>query len=269
MMKFLDYISNNKNAIMFGLGVIVAFMFMQQCNRIDSLKNELQIVEERANRNLNNLLASQDTIRLERNINGDLVSEISSFEYEVETLTQENKDLLKKYQLALNLNEEYKDINNLISAELEVKDSIISAGVLSFNNDTITVDVVDNKKWDKYNWRDFKGQVNILKDNDSTYSLLGSNFRFDQGISLRMAIVNDNGIDMLKVTSPYPNLAFTNIENINLVNDRLNFDRKVKKGGWSLGFGVGYGINLNNQQLVSWGPSIGIGLYYSPKWLRF
>ena len=83
-----------------------------------------------------------------------------------------------------------------------------------------------------------------------------------------MAILNVDGRDQLKVSSPYPGLTFTNIENINLVNDRLNRPA-VNKGGWALGFGVGYGINLNNQQFVSWGPSIGIGLYYSPRWLRF
>ena len=61
---------------------------------------------------------------------------------------------------------------------------------------------------------------------------------------------------------------FTNIENINIVNDRLN-TTNAKKAGWSIGLGFGYGINLNNQQVINWGPSIGIGVVYSPKWLRF
>ena len=36
-----------------------------------------------------------------------------------------------------------------------------------------------------------------------------------------------------------------------------------------IGIGVGYGINLNNNQVISTGPSIGLGVYWSPKFLRF
>ena len=73
---------------------------------------------------------------------------------------------------------------------------------------------------------------------------------------------------MLKITTPYSGVTFTNIENINLVNDRLNA-KQQKTAGFSIGFGVGYGINLNNNQVISTGPNIGVGLFYSPKWLRF
>lgn len=242
-------------------------LFMKQCNRIETLKRDVKIAKEIADRNLNNHLAAQDTIRLERNINGDLVSTISSYEYTIEQLEQKNEELLNDYKEALAINEEYKEINNLISAQLEIKDSIISAAAVKMDGDSIKVDLVDNKKWDKYNWRNFRGSV-VLYPQDSLYQVTRSIFEIEQGISLRMAILNVDGRDQLKVSSPYPGLRFTNIENINLVNDRLNRPT-VNKGGWALGFGVGYGINLNNQQVVSWGPSIGIGLYYSPRWLRF
>ena len=58
------------------------------------------------------------------------------------------------------------------------------------------------------------------------------------------------------------------IENINLVNSRLN-RKDQKKSRWLVGFGVGYGVNLNNNQVISTGPSIGLGIYWSPKFLRF
>jgi hypothetical protein len=269
MIQVLNYIKANKNLIVFISGALFMLLFMRQCNRIDQLKREVQLVQERSDRSFNNYLAARDTIQLERNINGDLVSEIRSYEFEIDALNEENKSLIRRYQTVLNINEEYKEINNLISAELEVKDSIISAGVITFNNDTITVDVVDNKKFDTYNWRDFKGNVSIFRNNDSTYSLLGSNFMFNQGISLDMAIVKKDGYSTLKVSSPYPNLKFTNIRNINLVNDKLNERTVTRKSGWSIGFGVGYGVNLNNQQVINYGPSFGVGLYWSPKWLRF
>ena len=81
------------------------------------------------------------------------------------------------------------------------------------------------------------------------------------------------GIPLLKVCNVLTNSSLViyrekNIENINLINTRLN-QKPVKTGGWGIGIGFGYGINLNNNQVISTGPSIGLGIYYTPKWLRF
>jgi hypothetical protein len=269
MKKFLDYIldKNNRGVIGFALGIILVLLLLNQCNRIENLKQDVADAEQVANRNFNNYLASQDSIKLEKNINGDLVASISSYQYDIESLKTSNSKLLKKYNDALKLNEKFKQVNNLISAQLEIKDSIIAASMVTYNNDSIIIDLADNKEWDKYNWRNFKGQL-VLYPQDSLFLVKRSIFEMDQGVSLTMAILNVDGKDQLKISSPYPNLTFTNIENINIVNDKLNRST-VKKSGWSIGLGVGYGINLNNQQVVSFGPSIGIGMIYSPKWLRF
>lgn len=267
MNNTLKNILSNKTLATFILGVAVALLLLGQCSRIDSLERKLDETERVADRNFNNYLAAQDTIELERNSNNDLVAKVRSYEYEINNLQQGNKALIRKYQSALNLNKKYIQINNLISAELQVKDSIIASGMIAKNGDTLSVSVADKKEWDKYNWRSFTGQIDLLKA-DTTYNLLSSNFMLTQGISLKMAIVEEGGIDLLKVSSPYPNLEFTNIENINIVNDRLNRPR-ANKAGWSIGLGVGYGMNINNNQTLNFGPSFGIGLYYSPKWLRF
>ena len=100
------------------------------------------------------------------------------------------------------------------------------------------------------------------------FNYSGASFDIDQKISLLAAIENVGGADQLKISTSYPGLTFSNIENINLINTRLN-QKPTKKGGWAIGVGVGYGLNLNNNQVISTGPSIGIGVYYSPKWLRF
>jgi hypothetical protein len=98
--------------------------------------------------------------------------------------------------------------------------------------------------------------------------VLQTKFELTQTLSLMAAIENVDGADRLKLSTSYPGLQIQDIENINLVNTRLN--RKAeKKSRWMIGFGVGYGINLNNNQVISTGPSIGFGLYYSPKFLQF
>jgi len=267
MKQIIKNILANKSLTSFILGAVIVILFLGQCNRINNLQVELDQVERVADRNLDNYLAARDTIRSERNANQELVSTIRSYEYEVGALNENVKQWIKAYQKTLAINKEYEKINNLISAELQIKDSIIANGSITKNEDTLTVSIADKKDWDKYNWRSFNGTVNILKYNDSTYSLLNSNFALNQGISLKMAIVENDGTSMLKVSSPYPDLEFTNIENINLVNDKLN-EPRVNKGGWSIGLGVGYGLNIQGST-VGFGPNVSLGLYYSPKWLRF
>ncbi|MFY7958243.1 MAG: hypothetical protein ACOVNT_09000, partial [Flavobacterium macrobrachii] len=132
-----------------------------------------------------------------------------------------------------------------------------------------TVSISDEKNWDKYNWRKFNGTVDLLRDKKTNNIKVVSNkFNFEQGIELKAAIINEKGVNKLKITSPSPGVLFTNIENINLVNDKLN-QKQEQRSGWSVGVGVGYGINLNSNQVISVGPSINVGIMWSPKWLRF
>ena len=235
MNNVIKNIVSNKPLRNFLAGALVVILFLSQCNRINNLQIKLDNTEAVANRNFENYLAARDTIKIERNSKDELVSTIRSYEFEVNTLQKDKEKLISKYEKALSLNKKYIEINNLISAELQVKDSIIASGIVSRNGNTLSVNVSDQKEWDKYNWRSFNGQIDLLKI-DTTYNLLSSNFSLNQGISLKMAIVEESGTSFLRVSSPYPNLEFTNIENINLVNDRLNQPR-ANKGGWSIGLG--------------------------------
>ena len=117
------------------------------------------------------------------------------------------------------------------------------------------------------NTRSLFGEL-IIRRLDSTYSYSNPFIKLDQTISLMAAIENIEGYNQLKISTSYPGLNISDIENINLINTKLN-QRNTKKAGWSIGIGVGYGINLNNNQVISTGPSIGVGVYWSPKWLRF
>ena len=271
MIDFKKYIPTNRNIILFGALVILVLLLMQQCDRNATLKEEVETTKMVATRNFNNLKASQDTIKFERNKNGELVAIKLGYEFDINTLTTENKRVIGDYQKALGLNKDLKGVNSLLRAEIKIKDSIINArsSVVTTSDSTATVSISDEKKWDKYNWRTFNGTVDLLRNKKTNNITVVSNkFNFEQGIELKAAIIKEDGINKLKITSPSPGVLFTNIENINLVNDKLN-QKLEKKSGWSLGVGVGYGINLNNNQVISIGPSINVGLIWSPKWLRF
>lgn len=266
--KILKMLSLNKNIAIFVVTTIFVLLFLKQCNQISNLKHDLNNTEMVANRNLNNFEAAKDSITTERNRSGQLVSKISSFEYDIEVLKSEKSKLLTKYNGLLNENAKLISVNNLIYTELTVKDSILNSNVeITQTEDSIEFKFNDKINWDKYNYREFSGVLELVRF-DSIFNIKSSRFDFNQGISLTTAIIKENGRNGLRITSPYPGLKFTNIENINIVNDRLNPVLQKPKN-WSIGFGLQYGFNLNNNQIISNGFSVGIGLQYSPSWLRF
>lgn len=271
MINFKKYLPINRNTITFVVLTILVLLLLHQCDRNSTLKVDAKNAQRVANRTLNNLKASQDTIKFERNRNGELVAIKLGYEFDINTLTDENKRVIADYQKALGLGRDLKGVNALLRAEIRVKDSIINArsSVATTSDSTATVLINDEKNWDKYNWRKFNATIDLLRDKKTNnLTVLSNRFNFEQGIELKAAIINKEGVNSLKITSPHPGVLFTNIENINLVNDKLN-QKFEKKSGWSAGIGIGYGINLNNNQVVSIGPSINLGLIWSPKWLRF
>lgn len=271
MFKLISYISKYKNTIKFvGLGILI-LLLLRQCGISSKLENSLNQAEMVSNRNLNNYLASRDTIRFERNRYNELVASKLAYEYDINELSDKNQEILSEYAEALNIKNRLEYINSVLSAQISIKDSIINSttDIVAVNDTVSLLNFTDKKNWDKYNWRTFNGSIKLLRDSSTnSISVASSKFDIEQGIGLKAAILNDNGVNSLRISTGYPGVTFTDIENINLVNDKLN-QRQTKKGGWSIGLGVGYGINLNNNQVISTGPSIGIGLFYSPKFLRF
>jgi tetrahydromethanopterin S-methyltransferase subunit G len=276
MNKYIEYYQTLKSKIsrttLIFIGVVIlVLLILQQCNSNTSLKREIRQVQMVADRELNNYKASQDTVRIERNKNGELVAKKLAYEFDINSLTEDNKKAIANYQRALNLTKDIKGINSLLRTEIKIKDSIInSIGVVTTISDsTSTIKFNDVKNWDKYNWRRFNATLDILRNKETNSLTVTSNrFNFEQGIELKAAILNENGVNSLKITTPYPGIEFTNIENINLVNDKLN-QKNEKKAGFSVGIGVGYGVNLTPGQVVGFGPSINVGVMWSPKWLRF
>lgn len=261
-------IFTDKGSYIFIIGVLFVLLFLRQCDRIEGLKQEVKITKELAEREHNNYLASKDTIRITNAKNGNLISEIRSYEFDLDNLKEEQVQLITRYKKALNLNKDLNKVNTLLSANVEIKDSIIANTELTYI-DTLSSKLTFSKFDDfgKGNTRNLFGELLITKL-DSGFVYGNPYFKLDQTITLMAAIEDKNGYDEIKISTGYPGLTITDIENINLINTKLN-QRNEKKAGWSIGVGVGYGVNLNNNQVISTGPSIGIGVYWSPKWLRF
>lgn len=255
------------NIIVIGL---VSIIFLKQCNQISDLENEVDHVIETANRNLNNYKAANDTVRILELSNKEKAATILSYEFDIANLKDSQSKLISKYNDVLDINKDLDMVNMLLFSEIKIKDSLLA--LISIDNVDSTTDKVIFDRFDDFgngNTRHLTGNMLVYKNGDSlVYD--DAKFSIQQEISLHTSIedTNGDGQDEVKITTEYPGLAITDIENINLINSKLN-RKYVKKDGWSIGLGIGYGVNLNNNQVISYGPSLGVGLYWSPKWLRF
>lgn len=259
---------SNKTLRSFLLLAIVISLLLYQCNQITNLEKELQRTETKAERVLNNYKAASDSIKTLRLKNGHLVSSIRSYEFDITNLKDRQKALIDKYNDALNLNKDLKEVTTLLSTEIKIKDSLL-ANISVTKVDSLT-DLI------KFSKLSYFGNGNTRRLQGSIYAYQDSNhikyrdpvFIIEQKMTLFAAIEKVDGHKEVKISTQYPGVTIEDIENINLINTKLN-QRNKKKTGWSVGFGIGYGINLNNEQVVSYGPNIGIGLFWSPKWLKF
>ena len=268
ILNILRYMWHKKYIKSFFIIAILALFLLKQCNQISNLKRDITQVELDATRNFNNYKAAQDSVRILELDNGKKASTIKSYEFDVSNLKDRQKELIDKYDDVLDINKDLNKVNSLLSVKLEVKDSILTS--ISVERVDSTTDMIRFNKFDNFgngNTRTLNGSMFVYKNKDSLL-YRDANFLIQQEMSLYTSIEELDGQKSVKITTDYPGLIITDIENINLINTKLNQNTE-KNSGWGIGFGIGYGVNLNNNQIISYGPNIGIGLYWSPKWLRF
>ena len=260
----------NKNVIIFILGALFMLLFLRQCNQTADLKRQLNETKIEAERSHNNYLASQDTIKYYKSQAGSLIAEKRAFVLQLEEFESDYKDLKKEYTEVLGLNKNLKNQNTLLKAEIEILSRIKPEGSVTQISDTSSI--LNFKKVDDFgkgNSRSFEGKVKVFYSNknfsideNQTY------FDFKQNIKLYASIDEENGFKKVKIASFYPGLDVQDIENINLINNKLN-EKPEKRSRWVAGMGVGYGVSLVNGSTITLSPWVGVSLLWTPKWLQF
>jgi hypothetical protein len=274
-MNFINSIYNflkglNKNTIIFILGALFVLLFLKQCNDKTNLKAELSQVKTEAERAHNNYVASQDTIKYYKAENGGLIAERRAFVFKQDEFEKNYKDLKAEYTSALNLGKDLSKQNVLLKSQIEILSTIKPDGTVAQLNDSSAF--INFTKFDDFgmgNSRTFTGKAKILYF-DKKFILDSTQTQFDikQNIKLYASIDESKGYKEVKMASSYPGLNVLDIENINLINNKLN-EAPKKRGRWVMGVGVGYGVSLVNGSTLSLSPWIGTSLLWTPKWLQF
>lgn len=245
--------------------LVLIILLMFQCNRTAKIKAINGGLEKKVERVAANVIASQDSIRYYKNENDYLVSEITAYEFTAEELKNNANDLYAKYEDALGDIKKLERVNQLLSAEISIKETdtvyafIESDSVLYFNDST---DYGDG------NWRKWNSKISLFeKDNKLTGAL--NSFSYEQGIKLYSSVEEVEGIKKINIATKYPGLTFNSIEGISLIEDEINKAKEENKSRVRLGLGVGYGVTFTTGNLVYHGPQVGLFLTYTPKLFNF
>jgi hypothetical protein len=263
MSKFWNWIKDNKSGLVVFTVSVLFFITYQQCSVNKKLIQDLETTQNIAQRNLENLKAIQDSIVIERNTNNEAVSRIRSLIFNQKNLDDKTKKILQEYEKVLNVNTELEQINSAISGQLKIKDSLINTlTTVSVTADEIRLDFKGEKKWDENNIRIFSGDVVLGVQPDSIF-IKTADFNIVQAISLKAAIVSQGNVNMLKISTPNPDITFTTIENINIVNDFLNKPpaeqpKILDENYWQIGFGLITQVRSNNKDDFYTVPAFGI-----------
>lgn len=263
---------NDKYGI--GLVVLLIAVLLLQCNQSRRLQRDLQLEKEKVEREINNREASEDSLRLVRLENGQLATTIRSYEFDVTRLKENEKELLKKYDDLTSSYKKLKGINSLIKADLELTESILAeTQAMLINDTTIALTFSKYDLFSEGNTRMISGKSILSISQLDQPSLIDTEVSLDQTIRLKALIDDLEEGPSLVISTDYPGITITDIENINLINSKLRAkeidDYVSNSNSVGFGFGVGYGLNYAGGGTFRPGPTLSLGLYWSPKKLRF
>jgi len=256
------------------LALFIIFLFillMNQCNRSSKLEKDVK-------REYNNYISSLDTIKTISYENGKLIQEKGAYELKNSEITKENKELIKKLEIEKN-----KKPETVIQTVTIYKDSIVNIAttIESDIQGEKSINFIYNPKLPGKNLLRIQGktpfEISLIKDIKDTNKHITkiipgkTTLEIQQNIEMTAAIYRDKKTKrlMARVVTEFPNITFGELNAFTIIDNKeskkeMYSARKI----FGIGINIGYGITgLGNT--IRFGPYIGIGLQYSPKFLQF
>jgi hypothetical protein len=270
VVKFTKFLSNKTVSV--AAIVLLAMLLLQQYNAAENAKAE-------ALREHNNLLASQDSVRVIRQDRDLAIFEKSSFQLKVSELSKEQKDLIS--QLELSKNGKGTTPKTVIEIVTEYKDSVrnIPSSINKDPNGEESITFLHNPELPGKNKLKISGKIpyelGINRDpSDSTKynAKLNSGLvalDIEQSIDIVTGIYQDPKSKriMTRVSTTYPGMSFSDINSFDITdNPETRKALKAARKEFGIGFTLGYGFSPGAPR-----PSmiVGIGLHYTPRFLQF
>lgn len=271
---FITEPKNNRLMLFAALAVLILFL-LHKCNQTKDLNNQLELAKQEAQRVNNNYEAKIDSIKQYQVDDNTWRAEKRGYELTIDELKGEYSSLLGDFEIEKNRPPKF-----IIKTEYQIKEVInnvlVYAGTDGAGNTFLKF--ADSAKYDNINYRYLTGQIPyklIFNSSDSSYNIIPGlgTFGLQQGMGLNAGLFQDKKTKKvyIKIDTDYPGITFTNIEGASIMDDPKNKKalRSMRKN-WAIGFNIGYGVQVNtSSSALDFGPYMGIGLSYSPKFLQF
>ena len=268
-----------------GLAILIAIILMQ-CSQNKGLKNDLEVQKGEAQRIQNNYEALNDTIRQGKINDTTLLAERKAIKITMEELKKNYSDMLVGFEQFKKQNP--KVIEKIFFNNTEtIREVPVYAKIDGRGNGFFTFN--DTANFADGNYRKLRGTLpfssKFFNKNDSTqvdinkaglYTQINpgaGTFVLEQGIRLKVGLFEDKKTHKVSIaaTTSYPGITFTQLEGADIMSDDISKKaaRNFRKT-WGIGINLGYGagVNLSTSQ-VFFGPQMGIGITYTPKFLQW
>ena len=273
--KFKSYLSivNSRAIYLIGIAVLV-MLLLKQCNATADAKKE-------AERNFNNLLAERDSVRVLESKNGNMLVERAAFQLKYNELTEEQEELIDRLELSGK-----RKPSVVIQTEVVYKDTSIMVPVAATQEgDNTYLKFTHNPTLPGTNRLLIAGQLPYTVDTDTIWDPSDkSKFKFvstvipgtaklsmEQKIDLVTGLYTDpkTGRLFVRASTSFPGITFSEMQALDMVDDPATKKAlKQARKPFGIGFSIGYGLTVGKDGYIA-GPSVGLGLTYSPKWLQF
>jgi hypothetical protein len=268
--KVTKFLSNKTVTV--GIIACLAILLLNQYNSAQNAKAE-------ALREHNNLLASQDSVRVIRKDRDLAIFEKSSFQLKVSELSKDQKDLIS--QLELSKNGKGTTPKTVIEIVTEYKDSVrnIASTINKDPNGQESISFVHNPQLPGKNKLKISGKIpyELGLNQDSADSTKYTSFLksglvsldIEQSIDIVTGIYQDPKSKriMTRVSTTYPGMNFSDINSFDITdNPETRRALKTARKEFGFGFTLGYGFVPG---AAGPGLMVGVGLHYTPKFLQF
>ena len=263
----------NRNLIGAGIIVLLLILLMTTCGRVSTLQGQVQREKQETQRVVNNWQASQDSVEMLTGANGELIGRIDGYVLTLDELEDQYADLQQRYKIEKN-----KPPVVITNTVTEIKETTIYVNT-TIEGDSI-IEVSDSANYGPVNFRYLSGKIPYTID--TTLNRLETDkgiFAIEQSIALQTVLTRDKktGKIEIQVSTDYPGVTFSQIQGAVIQDDKEN--KKVLKQArkeWGASVQVGFGamldmsqVNRNGVVRLGWGPYVGFGIHYSPKWAQW
>jgi hypothetical protein len=246
--------------VIIGLIVISA----AQCSRIQELKRQRDISEQ-------NNAALIDTVKYEKQKNGELQASIAVFVTDMKDLKKLNKDLYDRIKAQdgkiLDLNHAVivlKQDSIMLRKALVEKDKIIEK-LTKIDSNTYAAGWTLPFRYDSTNFTVLKGRTYIGVVNKDPLQLAHIDTELLQNltqIDLTFGHKEEKGLIRVYVQTAYPGFTVKSLEGV-LINPN-EYSDLAKKKHWFRGFGIGPAATMGfNVTTGKYGLVLGAGIHYT------